>query len=169
MASGTSCSSSGSSRASRPRSAATRRRASLETARRTARTASTIGSNGTIASAVARPHRTTAPTACTSAAKCGGQAGLAGARPRPAAARCGCAPADVGRPHPPQDVELLVAPDELAAARWRAAAGPGSGTGDGPGGAGRRRPPARTSARSATAAAGGVHVLAGDGQVADRG
>ena len=160
-ASGTSCSRSGSSRASRPRSATTRRRASLDTARRTARTASTIGSNGTIASAVARPHSTTAPTRVHLGGELGGQPRLAGAglalQQREVAGRRRTSPAT---PRARRRAGRRARRTRRGAART---AGPGSGTGDGPGGAGAAAAWAACSAASArsTAAAGGVHVLAG--------
>ena len=154
---GTSWSSSGSSRASRPRSAATRRRASSDTERSTARTASTIGSNGTIASAVARPHSTTAPSPCTSAANW-------------------AANRDLPAPGSPWRSATWLSPADVIVHTWRSrascsdrptngadasrAAGPGRATGDGPGSAGPSA--ARRTARACSATStGGVHELAG--------
>ena len=62
-------------RGRRPRA----RPASADTVRSAVRNASTIGSNGTIASGVARPHSTMPPCAWTSAAKRAAEPGLAGA------------------------------------------------------------------------------------------
>ena len=132
-----------------------RLRASGDMVRRIERTASTIGSNGTSTSAVARPHITMAPDAWASWAKREARCDL----PAPASpwSRTTCVPPRRPASKSVRLGELAVTTDERTRCpHWSTPAG--KGTGDGPGGS---APPIDRRRRRHRRHAGRRHPRAG--------